>query len=80
MDTTSGNQDRHKISDKFVFQPDLTINFLKILALECLKNGLYVFVRSSSLLQLTRTDIKSWTCSIFLFLISSLRNLQINRT
>ena len=36
-----------------------------------------LFIRSSSVLQVTRTDIKSRTKSIFLFLISS---LQINRT
>ena len=36
-----------------------------------------LFIKSSSVLQVTRTDIKSRTSSIFLFLISS---LQINRT
>ena len=70
----AGNEDIHKISDRFDFGPDRT---LELLALEWQKIFLWTYngenvvwmiatsllIGSSSILQVTRTAIKSWMSS-----------------
>ena len=71
----AGNQDMHKISDKFEFLPDRTTDYGVIrpwafpLTLNG-ENGVSIFsqllwIQTSSNLQEMRTCIKSWTCSNF---------------
>ena len=81
----AGNQDRHKILGlvRILVTSDHWLQ--SYLPLRACKNVvdttcLYFFIWSFFILLRMRTDIKSRMSSIFLFLIGSLWNLQINRT
>ena len=76
----AGNQDRHKIWDKFAFGPDqtlLALEWRKFCGKRCLHSNALSLIRSVSNLQVTRTQTYVWRVQILAKMDHSLQTLNI---